>query len=294
MKNPVHDSVIAKLSGFWSLTKSKQTMLLLVTGACGYIITRPRAINWHELLLGVIALYLTISGCTALNMVFDSDIDAKMSRTANRPLPRGTVRLLEAYVFGFLLSCTGFWVAWNLQPVFGLIVTIGFLIDLFIYTLWLKRLTPFSILWGGISGGMPAMAGRVLALGHVDSIGVLFALSIILWIPSHILTLIMYHAKDYEKARVPVWPNLYGLTATRRLIAAATLLNAVVFAASGLLLGIHRTALLSLVLLSVLITGVAVWCAVSPHERHDFMLFKAASCYMLLSFVLLTAGALLG
>jgi protoheme IX farnesyltransferase len=177
--------------------------------------------------------------------------------------------------------------------VFGLIVTIGFLIDLFIYTLWLKRLTPFSILWGGISGGMPAMAGRVLALGHVDSIGVLFALSIILWIPSHILTLIMYHAKDYEKARVPVWPNLYGLTATRRLIAAATLLNAVVFAASGLLLGIHRTALLSLVLLSVLITGVAVWCAVSPHERHDFMLFKAASCYMLLSFVLLTAGALL-
>jgi len=293
MKNPAHDSVIAKLSGFWSLTKSKQTMLLLVTGACGYIITTPHAMNWRELILGVIALYLTISGCTALNMVFDSDIDAKMSRTANRPLPRGTIRLLEAYVFGFLLSCTGFWVAWNLNSVFGLIVTIGFLIDLFVYTLWLKRLTPFSILWGGISGGMPAMAGRVLALGHVDIIGVLFALSIILWIPSHILTLIMYHAKDYEKARIPVWPNQYGLTATRRLIAAATLLNAVVFTASGLLLGIHRTAMLCLVLLSMLITGVAVWCALSPHERHDFLLFKAASLYMLFSFALLTAGALM-
>lgn len=286
-------SIIAKLSGFWSLTKSKQTMLLLATGACGYVITRPHAINWHELELGILSLYLSVSGCTALNMVFDSDVDAKMSRTANRPLPTGTIGVLEASVFGVILSCVGFWLAWNLKTIFGLIVTIGFFVDLVVYTLWLKRLTPFSILWGGVSGGMPAMAGRVLASGSIDFISVLFALSILLWIPSHILTLIMYHAHDYQRANIPVWPNRYGFTATRRLIALTTLLNTAAFTLSGFLLGIHHGTMLGLMLISICILMLAIWCAVSPQEKHDFVLFKAASMYMFFSFLLLTIGSFL-
>lgn len=286
-------SVLARLSGFWSLTKFKQTLLLLVTGACGYIITKPQAIDLQELLLAALALYLSVSGCTALNMVFDRDVDAKMSRTAHRPLPRGTILKEEAFIFGVILSCAGLGLAWLLRPVFGLIVTLGFLVDLFVYTLWLKRLTPFSILWGGVSGGMPAMAGRVLACGRVDVIGILFALSILLWIPSHILTLIMYHAQDYEKAKLPVWPTRYGLTATRRLIAGATLLNALVFTASGLLLDIHYITMAALACISIIITGIAIWCALSQKKSHDFALFKAASLYMLFAFALLTAGSFL-
>lgn len=286
----VRDSVLAKLSGFWSLTKARQTLLLLVTGACGYLISAPAGPQWRELALGIAALYCSISGCTALNMVFDCDIDAAMTRTAGRPLPRGRLTLIEAGLFGTVLSGFGLWLSWTLSPAFGGVVTAGFLIDLCVYTLWLKRLTPFSILWGGVSGGMPAMAGRVLALGHFDAVGVLLALAIILWIPSHILTLIMYHADDYAAAGVPVWPNRYGMTATRRLIAGTTLLDALVFSVCGVLLRVRPAALSALMLCSAVITALAVWCWIHPHRSRDFMLFKAASLYMLLSFILLAAG----
>ena len=103
----------------------------------------------------------------------------------------------------------------------------------------------------------------------------------------------MSHASDYRAAGVPVWPNRYGLTATRRLIAGTTLLDAVVFTSCGMLLRLQHTALLSLIILSALITALALWCWLRPHQRHDFMLFKAASFYMLLAFSLLAAGSLL-
>ncbi|MCX8044401.1 MAG: protoheme IX farnesyltransferase [Desulfobacterota bacterium] len=287
------DSVIAKLSGFWSLTKARQTMLLLATGICGYLLSKPASPSWHELGRGIAALYLAISGCTALNMIFDRDIDAKMVRTAARPLPQGRLNVIEAGVFGCGLSCAGLWLAWSLGTAFGIVVTLGFLIDLCVYTLWLKRLTPFSILWGGVSGGMPAMAGRVLATDTIDTIGILLALAIILWIPSHILTLIMAHAADYAAAGVPVWPNRFGMHATRRLIAATTLLDALVFIACATLLNITTPAYWGVVVSSIGITAIALWCWTQPHPRHDFMLFKAASVYMLLSFMLLAGGSIL-
>jgi protoheme IX farnesyltransferase len=281
------------LAGLWNLTKFKQTLLLLITGACGYIISRPHSSNWHELALGMLALYAAISGCTVLNMVFDSDVDAAMARTAQRALPRGIIKMVEAVLFGSLLSYFGLWLAWQLKPVFGMVVAAGFIIDLCIYTLWLKRLTPYSIIWGGISGGMPALAGRALACGCIDLTGLLFALSVLFWIPTHILTLVLRHAGDYEKVKIPVWPNCFGSAATRRFIAVATLCNAVVFSACGLLLEIRNWALGALVAMSLAITAIAVWCAVSPRERHDFVLFKAASLYMLLAFVLIAVGAFL-
>lgn len=282
------------LAGLWNLTKFKQTLLLLVTGACGYLISRPRSIDWPELGLGMLALYAAVSGCTVLNMVFDSDIDAGMARTSQRALPRGIITMVEAVLFGAMLSYTGLWLAWTLQPVFGMVVAAGFIIDLCAYTLWLKRLTPYSIIWGGVSGGMPALAGRALACGCLDVTGVLLALAVLFWIPTHILTLVLRHAGEYRKVRVPVWPNRYGPAATRRFIAAATLCNALVFSALGCTLGIAPWTLAGLIAISALITGIAVWCAVSPGEQHDFLLFKAASLYMLFAFVLITAGAYLG
>ncbi len=188
------------LAGLWNLTKFKQTLLLLITGACGYIISRPHSINWNELGLGMLALYAAVSGCTVLNMVFDSDMDAGMARTAQRPLPRGIIKMVEAVLFGSMLSYVGLWLSWQLMPVFGMVVAAGFIIDLCIYTLWLKRITPYSIIWGGMSGGMPALAGRALACGCLDFTGLLLALSVLFWIPTHILTLVLRHAEEYAQS----------------------------------------------------------------------------------------------
>ena len=275
---------------FLALTKPLQTLLLLVTGVCAYALSRPGAVAWGELLAAALALTGAIAGCTALNMVLDRDIDARMGRTTRRPLPAGRVSVRAAVLFGLALSVPGLALAWALSPLFGLIVTLGFAIDLGVYTLWLKRRTPLSILFGGISGGMPALAGRALALGRVDLVGILLATGVLLWIPAHILTLATHYAREYHLAGVPVWPNVYGPAATRRVIALATLLDVAVLGTAGWLLRVHPVALAVLAVLGAGLTGLSVAVLVRPTERLNWVLFKFASLYMLGAFVSLTLG----
>jgi protoheme IX farnesyltransferase len=187
----------------------------------------------------------------------------------------------------------GIALAWWLGPVFGAVVTAGFLIDFAVYTAWLKRRTPFSILIGGLSGGMPALAGRALALGEVDLIGVLLAVGVLLWIPAHILTLAMRRADEYRAADVPAWPSVYGTTATRRLIAASSVLGAFTLFAAGWLLHVPSEALAVLAVLGTVLCALAVGGLVRPSDRHDWLLFKAASVYMSASFGCLVVGAAL-
>lgn len=278
---------------YLALTKPLQTLLLLVTGVCAYALSRPGAINWGELAGAALALTGAIAGCTALNMVLDRDIDARMGRTVRRPLPAGRVSVRAALIFGLALSVPGLALAWALFPLFGLIVSLGFGIDLGVYTLWLKRRTPLSILWGGISGGMPALAGRALAIGRVDLVGVLLAAGVLLWIPAHILTLATHYAREYHLAGVPVWPNVYGPTATRRVIAIATLLDVAVLGAAGWLLNIHPVTLGVLAVLGAGLTGLSIAVLIRPTGQMNWVLFKFASLYMLGAFVCLTIGTVL-
>jgi protoheme IX farnesyltransferase len=139
---------------------------------------------------------------------------------------------------------------------------------------------------------MPVLAGRVLALGRVDAIGVLLAGSVLLWIPSHILTLAIRYADDYDRAGVPMWPNLCGPRATRLFIATANLLNTLVLTAAGTMLRIHPIPLLLLLGASLGMLTLSALQLVAPTERRNWVLFKAASLYMLASSLLLTLGSL--
>lgn len=284
---------MALLRDLFALTKFRQTLLLLITGVCAYALTLPGAIRWDELALATLALLASIAGCTALNMVVDRDLDAAMRRTASRPLADGRLPLFAAVAFGAALSTTGLVVAWVLQPLFGLIVTTGFALDFGVYTLWLKRRTPTSILWGGLSGGMPALAGRSLALGHVDAIGALLALAVLLWIPAHILSLSTRHADDYARAGVPVWPNVYGLHATYRLVAGATMLNVAALQLAGFLLSLGAGILAALGAFGAVLLALALAAWARPSDGNTWRLFKFASLYMLVSFALLTLGAIM-
>jgi protoheme IX farnesyltransferase len=277
---------VPRIGSLLALTKQRQSVLLLVTGVGAYALSLPGAIEWPRLLLGSTALWLAVSGCTALNMVLDRDIDAKMARTARRPLPTGEVPVGVATALGIALSAPGLLLAWLLGPTFGAVVTAGFLIDFAVYTAWLKRRTSFSILIGG-----PALAGRVLAVGRIDVVGVLLAAGVLLWIPAHILTLAMRRADEYRAAGVPVWPSVYGPTATRRLIAGSSVLGALTLVAAGVLIGVHQGALAVLTVLGAALCALAVGGLIRPSDKHDWLLFKAASVYMAASFGCLVAGA---
>lgn len=283
---------LTRLADLWALIKPRQTALLLVTGICAYTLTRGLPFDPVEGMWMTAGLLLAISGCTALNMVIDRDIDARMERTMDRALPAGRIRPLAAWLFGGLLSAAGLTLSFALDLRFGLVVAAGFFFDLLVYSAWLKRRTPFSIIFGGISGGMPVLAGRVLALGRIDLVGVLLAGSVLLWIPSHILTLAIRYADDYRRAGVPMWPLVYGARATRMVVAGANVLNALALAAAGLILRVHPAALVVLLGMSLAMVGLSAVQLAKPTERRNWLLFKVASLYMLASSLLLTVGAL--
>jgi protoheme IX farnesyltransferase len=294
-------SLAEKLRGFGALIKSRQTLLLVATGLAGYLSARPDtlapAMMRMPLLptaaLMLLSLLAAISGTTALNMVADRDIDSRMMRTAWRPLPAGVLSPAEAALFGGVLLAVGLGTAYWLGATFGLIVTAGALIDLVIYTLWLKRRSAWAIIFGGVSGGMPVLAGRVLGIGEVDGLGLLLALSVLLWIPTHIIPFTMKYADDYRRAGVPTWPQVYGSSSARRFIAFANALRAAALVLIGIWLAICPYSLALLALSGIGTIWLSFQSAINPSAKRDLRLFKFASMHMLGSMFLLALGSFL-
>jgi len=263
-------------------------MLLLITGVVGYLsVGHALAGRGWELLSVAGGLFLAISGSTVLNMWWDRDIDARMDRTCLRPLPSGRIGANEVLALGLMLSLAGVGWALMLDPLFGLIVLGGLFFDVVVYTIWLKRRSPWSIVWGGISGAMPLLAGRALALGHVDAIGLLLAAAILFWIPTHILTFAMRYAADYARAGVPTVPGVYGFRVARATIALSSVLaaSAMIVAAWGV--GVTAGGLSVMLVLSAALLILALTSVLRPSQKLNFSLFKFASVYMLISMIII-------
>ena len=286
------EQLLNKLKLYWSLIKAPQTGLLLVTGITGYISSQCPVMNWQSFLGLVASLFLAISGSTILNMVYDQDIDSKMNRTKNRPLPTGSLKRNEAFFVGLSFSFFGVAIATYMSVLFGIIVFIGLFIDLIIYTVWLKRKSAWSIIWGGISGGMPILAGRVLGIGEIDFIGILFSLAILLWIPTHILTFSIRYFEDYAKAGIPTFPSTYGNKKTQLIIAISSLIATLTIVLVAFSLGLSWGHVRLLSVLAVGVVGLAIVSVFKPSEQVNFGLFKYASIYMLGSMVMVTLGTL--
>ncbi len=278
----------AKFRLFWSLTKSLQTGLLLATGLAGYMTARCPVMHWYDFLGVGVSLFMAIAGSTVLNMWYDRDIDLVMNRTHHRPLADGRVPPAEALRLGLALSVLGVGLAVLMAPLYGLIVFAGLFFDVVVYTLWLKRRTSWSILWGGISGAMPILAGRSFGLGHLDAIGILLALAVVFWIPTHILTFSMRYFDDYRSANIPTFPAAYGLAATRLTIAISSILAALSISVAGILIGIEWGFIGFLAVLSAGLIMLALASVFRPSDRINFGLYRYASIYMLSAMILLS------
>ncbi len=272
---------------YFPLIKSLQTGLLLLTGLAGYMSARCPVMNISSVLALAGSLFLAISGSTALNMWFDRDIDAIMTRTSNRPLSTGEIKPNEALIFGVVLSVFGIGWALAIDPLYGIVVFAGLFFDVVIYTFWLKRRTPWSIVWGGISGGMPVLAGRILGTGQLDWIGIALSLGILFWIPTHILTFNIRNFSDYQAAKVPTFPAVYGFQTTRLIIAISSIFAALSLGLAAYGVGLTWGFLRLLLVLSAGLFVLAVKSLASPSERMTFGLFKYASLYMLSAMILM-------
>jgi heme o synthase len=280
-----------KLRAYWILVKDLQTGLLLITGLAGYMSGHPSHPTWPEVFSLLGSLFLTVGGSTVLNMVVDRDIDGKMARTRNRPLPAGSVTPTEGLALGMGMVALGtLWAALQFG-LYGLVVFAGVLIDVLVYTCWLKRRTAWAIVWGGIAGGMPVLAGRVLATGRVDAVGLWLALSVLLWIPTHIMTFGIKYADDYRAAGVPVFPNRYGVLVTRVIIGLSTGGAVVAMLWSMYALDLNSVLMWIARCLGGVLFGFTLFATLRPSSKLNFWLFKLASLYMLCSMIVLIAGA---
>ena len=282
----------AKLRLYWQMTKCLQTALLLLTGLAGYMSARCPVQTWQTTLALAGSLFLAISGSTVINMLYDRDIDARMPRTQKRPLPSGQVSTVEALILGGALSVIGIGWATFLSPLFGLVVFAGLFFDVVVYTIWLKRRTPWSIIWGGIAGGMPALAGRALGLGTIDWVGLMLALAVLLWIPTHIMTFSLRYREDYAKAGVPTFPSAYGERITSIIIALSSIATAIAMAFAAYGIGITWGYMRLLIVLSCGLLALAISSMLRPSFKMNFGLFKFASLYMLSSMLLVVLGVL--
>jgi protoheme IX farnesyltransferase len=195
-------------------------------------------------------------------------------------------------MLGLFVSLIGIGIALSMSLLYGIIIFAGLFIDVVIYTIWLKRKTAWSIVWGGISGGMPILAGRALGIGEIDFIGALFSLSILLWIPTHILTFSIKYFEDYNSAGVPTFPKTYGTQKTRIIIAISSFGAALAIALVAIGLGLSWGYLRLFAVLTVGITGLALISVYKPSEKINFGLFKYASFYMLGAMIMVVLGTL--
>jgi len=210
-----------------------------------------------------------------------------MNRTHHRPIADGSVSPTEALRLGLILSILGVGWAVAMNPLYGLVVFAGLFFDVVVYTLWLKRRTCWSIVWGGISGGMPVLAGRVLATGQIDLVGILLTMAVLFWIPTHILTFSMRFFDDYRAARIPTFPSTYGFETTRAVIALSAIIAAASIGVAGVMIGVQAGFLRLMAVLSAGLLLLSFATVFRPSERVNYSLFKYASLYMLAAMMLL-------
>jgi heme o synthase len=209
---------LQRLSDFVALTKPRVMMLAVFTALVGLSIAPVRPDRLITL-AAVLAIAAGAAAAGALNMWYDADIDAIMSRTAMRPIPRGKISRFNALVFGLFLGSFAVVVlasATNLTAAALLAGTILFYAV--VYTAWLKRATPQNIVIGGAAGALPPVIGWAAATGDIGLEPLALFLIIFLWTPPHFWALALNRTDDYARAGVPMLPVVAGRTATTRQI----------------------------------------------------------------------------
>jgi heme o synthase len=211
-------SLASRLPHFITLMKPRVMALAVFTALVGLMIAPARL----EPLLGFIAILAIAAGAGAagvLNMWYDADIDAVMTRTAGRPIPRGAVSQLEALAFGFILAGSAvavLFLALNANAAALLAFAIFFYVV--VYTMWLKRRTPQNIVIGGAAGALPPMIGWAAASGEIAVEPFILFLIVFLWTPPHFWALSLNRADEYARAGVPMLPVVAGRAETMRQI----------------------------------------------------------------------------
>ncbi|MEN9793503.1 MAG: hypothetical protein RJA17_43 [Pseudomonadota bacterium] len=218
-------SLAALSRQYLALTKPRVNLLISFCAVIGMFLSVPGMVPWQPLLAGTAGITFVAFAAAAINCLVESHIDAKMARTAWRPLPSGTLTVSQTLVFSGLLGGLGLYILFvfvnALTAWLTLATFVGYAI---IYTLILKPLTPQNIVIGGASGAMPPVLGWAAITGETPPEAWILFLIIFVWTPPHFWALALYRTDDYARSGLPMLPVTHGPKYTRLHILLYTML----------------------------------------------------------------------
>ena len=214
-KDNLSQEDLLNFSELFKLMKPRVMSLVIFTCAVG-LLTAPTIVSTQDAIIGILLVSMGAGAAGALNMWYESDLDALMSRTCLRPIPTGKVNKNQALIFGITLSV----ISVVALDYFSNRISAGILLFtiifyVLIYTIWLKKRTSQNIVIGGAAGALPPVIGWTIATGSLSLEPFVFFLIIFFWTPSHFWALSLYKSDDYKKANIPMLPLTNGIETTK-------------------------------------------------------------------------------
>lgn len=209
-------SQINEIKDYVSLLKPGVMSLVVFTGLCGMLVA-PGKIHPLIAVISIVCLTLGSGASGAINMWYEREIDKKMKRTQNRPLPTGRLTPQSALDYaGVLAFFSVFVMAFAVNVMAAFLLLCGILFYVFVYTIWLKPRTPQNIVIGGAAGAFPPMIGWASVTGDISLMPIVMFSIIFLWTPPHFWALAIYKNPDYKAAGIPMMPAVYGVDETKK------------------------------------------------------------------------------
>jgi len=238
--------------------------------------------------VGIIALVLGSASAEVLTNYHDRDIDGMMKRTMKRALPAGRVKPGNALAFGLTMAVLSIIVPLLLiNTISAFFMLVGLIDNIVVYSLLLKRRSWLNIILGGISGGMPVLVGYSAVAGTVTPIALYMSALVIVWIPTHIWSLAIFNRKDYEAAKVPMLPIVFGDRIASVCIAATSALLTVFSVAIFVVTPISIVYILTAIVLGGVVLLYSAKLALTQSNKTAWTLFKLTSPYLAIIFLVL-------
>ena len=277
--------LLAHVRDYVALTKPRIISLLLLTTVATMVVAAPEGLALSAVLWTMLGGYLAAGGAGAINHYLDRERDARMARTRSRPLVAGRIAPLHGLAFGIALGGLAFvQLAATVNMLAAVLAMAGLLGYVFVYTLWLKPLTPQNIVIGGAAGAVPPLVGWAAATGGL-ALDALYPFAIVfLWTPPHFWALSLLIKDDYARTGVPMLPVVRGDAATRRqivLYAAALAAFTVLPVVTGLFGPVYLVAALAL---GAGLLGLAVRLQRAPSRAAALRLYLSSLAYLALLF----------
>ena len=206
---------VFNFSELFKLMKPRVMSLVIFTCAVGLLMA-PSTVSTKDAMIAILLVSIGAGAAGALNMWYESDLDALMTRTCLRPIPMGKVNKNQALIFGTSLSFFSvIALDYFANTISAVLLLFTILFYVFVYTIWLKRKTPQNIVIGGAAGALPPVIGWTIATNSLSLEPMTLFLIIFFWTPSHFWALSLYKSDDYKKAKIPMLPLTNGIESTK-------------------------------------------------------------------------------